>query len=89
VAAAAAAAAAARARATQTGGHGSSGVSTAAIVLAALGAALALGALAWALVRLSGVEPRWTVELRASLAEAGYRASATWAELGDWMRLGR
>jgi hypothetical protein len=68
---------------------GSSGVSTAAIVLAVLGAALALGCAAWAAVRLSGAEPAWTVGLRHSLAEAGYRASATWAELGDWLRLGR
>jgi hypothetical protein len=44
---------------------------------------------AWALARVAAYEPRWTLSLRHSLAEAGHRASATWAELGDWIRLGR
>jgi hypothetical protein len=70
-------------------GKSSTGTSDAAIVLAAIGALLVIGAVAWALARATGYEPRWTLSLRHSFAEAGYRASATWAELGDWMRLGR
>jgi hypothetical protein len=66
-----------------------SGVSGAAVVLAVLAALLALLALAWAIVRMRAVEPRWTLSLRHAMAEASYRASATWAELGDWLRLGR
>src|SRR5271166_4707849 len=54
----------------------SSGVSKTAIALAAAGVLLIIGCVVWALA------------LRFALAEAGYRASATWAELGDWMRLG-
>jgi hypothetical protein len=64
-------------------------VSGAALALAVLAALLALLALAWAIVRTRAVEPRWTLSLRHAMAEAGYRASATWAELGDWLRLGR
>ncbi len=69
--------------------HGSSSVSAAAIALAALGALLVLACGAWALARMTAYEPRWTLGLRHALAEAGYRASATWAELVDWARLGR
>jgi len=65
------------------------GLSTAGVVLVSLGAAVALGCLAWAAARTAALEPRWTLSLRHALAEAGFRASATWAELGDWMRLGR
>jgi len=75
---------------TAAGRRGSSGgISDAAIALAAAGALVALFALAWALARMTGYEPRWTLSLRHSLAEAGHRTSATWAELGDWVRLGR
>jgi hypothetical protein len=65
------------------------GLSTAGIVLVALGAAVALGCLAWAAARTAALEPRWTLSLRHALAEAGCRASATWAEFSDWVRLGR
>jgi len=67
----------------------SSGTSTTAIVLAALAAVLVLACAAWAIVRARGVEPHWTLSLRHAMAEASHRASATWAELGDWARLGR
>ena len=70
-------------------GHGSGRLSTAAIVLAAVAALLALCALAWALARSQAYEPRWWQSLRHSLAEAGFRASATWSEFADWARLGR
>jgi hypothetical protein len=63
--------------------------STPAIALAALAALLLLLVAAWALARAFAYEPAWIPSLRHSFAEAGFRASATWAELGDWLRLGR
>jgi len=69
------------------GGKGG-GVSTAAIVAAVLAALIALAALAWGVLRLGALEPHWLLSARHSLAEAGYRASATWAEFTDWIRLG-
>jgi len=65
------------------------GLSTVGIALVALGAVVALACLAWVLARMLAFEPRWTLSLRHAFAEAGFRASATWAELSDWMRLGR
>jgi hypothetical protein len=55
-------------------------------VLAAL---LVLGCLAWAVARRRAFEPQWTLSFRHAMAEAGFRASATWAEFTDWLRLGR
>jgi hypothetical protein len=63
-------------------------LSTAALALVILGALLVLGCLAWALSRWLALEPRWMVSLMHSLREASYRASATWAEFSDWVRLG-
>ncbi len=68
--------------------HSSGGPAGWAIALAALAAVLALACLAWALFRFSALEPHWLLSLRHSLAEAQYRASATWAEFADWLRLG-
>jgi cytochrome b len=69
--------------------HGNSrGLSTGAVVIAALAALLALGCLAWALARRRAFEPRWSLSLRHAMAEAGFRAAATWAEFTDWARLG-
>jgi hypothetical protein len=67
----------------------SGNVSGAAIAAAAVAALVALGCLAWALARMSAFEPRWTLSLRHAVAEAGFRASAMWAEFSDWVRLGR
>ncbi len=69
--------------------HASSKLSGTAILAAALAALLALMCLAWGVARMLDFEPHWTLSLRHALAEAGFRASATWAELGDWLRLGR
>jgi len=69
-------------------GHGS-GFSDSTIALAAAAALMVLCCAVWAIARALGREPRWTLSLRHSVEEAGYRASATWAELGDWVRLGR
>lgn len=59
------------------------------LLLALLGGLLALGVLAWALARWWAFEPRWLLGTRHACTEAGYRASATWAEFSDWVRLGR
>jgi hypothetical protein len=59
-----------------------------ALVLAIVGALLALACLAWAIVRWRALEPRWSTALMHSLREATYRASATWAEFSDWARIG-
>jgi hypothetical protein len=76
--------------ATKASPHGSSGgTSTPAIILAVLAALLALACLLWALARLTAFEPRWARSARHALAEGGFRASATWAEFTDWVKLGR
>ena len=43
----------------------------------------------WGLAQSRAWEPRWLLALRHAIAEAGFRASATWREFGDWARLGR
>jgi cobalamin biosynthesis Mg chelatase CobN len=63
-------------------------LSTGALALVILGALLLLGCLVWGVVRWLALEPRWGVSLMYSLRETGYRASATWAEFSDWVRLG-
>jgi hypothetical protein len=65
------------------------GLSAGALALAILGALLVLGCIVWALGRWLALEPRWAISLTHSLREAFYRASETWAEFGDWARLGR
>jgi hypothetical protein len=69
--------------------HGATHVSHEAIALAAAGALVVLACLVWALARVVALEPRWTLSARHAIAEAGVRASATWAEFSDWVRLGR
>lgn len=64
-------------------------LSNAAIAAAAIAAIVIVCCLAWGIVRMTAFEPRWMQSLRHSIAEAGFRASATIAELGDWARLGR
>jgi len=58
------------------------------IVLLALAALLALVLAAWAAARRRSHDPHWWLALRHSFAEAGFRASETWAEFTDWVRLG-
>jgi hypothetical protein len=69
--------------------HGATHMSHEAIALAAAGALVVLACLVWALARVVALEPRWTLSARHAIAEAGFRASATWAEFSDWVRLGR
>jgi len=57
-------------------------------VIAAVGAALALACAAWGLARRRAVEPHWWLSFQHAIAEARYRALATWAEFSDWARLG-
>jgi cobalamin biosynthesis Mg chelatase CobN len=67
---------------------GDRALSAGAIVIAVLAALLVLACAAWALARSSAFEPHWLLSLRHAMAEAGFRASATWSEFADWARLG-
>jgi cobalamin biosynthesis Mg chelatase CobN len=67
-------------------GSSHKGARLALLVLAAL--VLILLAL-WAAARWWAWEPHWLVRWRHATAEAGWRASAAWAEFTDWLRLGR
>jgi hypothetical protein len=69
--------------------HGDGGLSTGAIAIAAVAALLVLLCIGWALARRRAFEPHWLLSLRHAMAEAGFRASATWSEFADWARLGR
>jgi hypothetical protein len=68
--------------------HSSSGISTGALIAAVIAGLLALACLVWAVFRFTALEPHWLLSWRHSLAEAGFRTSATWAEFKDWARLG-
>ena len=68
--------------------HSSSKLSGTGILLIVLAGAALLAALLWAAFSFAVLEPHWLLSLRHSLAEAGYRASAVWAEFADWVRLG-
>lgn len=68
--------------------QGSGGISDTAIIIAVAAALVALACGIWALAQARAYEPRWSVALRHSLSEAGFRASATWSEFTDWIRLG-
>jgi hypothetical protein len=72
----------------RAGTHRSGGLSAAAIAIAVIAALVALGAAAWGLARRRAFEPHWTLSARHAMAEAGYRASSTWAEFSDWIRVG-
>lgn len=59
------------------------------LALALLAGLLALATLAFGIVRWRAWEPAWTERLRHAAGEAGWRASSTWAEFTDFVRLGR
>ena len=59
------------------------------LALAVVAGLMALGALLYGLARWWAWEPRWLVRTRHAGAEAGWRASGSWAEFLDWVRLGR
>ena len=59
------------------------------VALAVIGALMALVALLYGLARWWAWEPHWLVRARHAGAEASWRASGSWAEFMDWLRLGR
>jgi cobalamin biosynthesis Mg chelatase CobN len=65
------------------------GVPAPLVALAVIGGLMLLAALAYWLARWWAWEPRWLVRGRHAGAEAGWRASISWAEFMDWVRLGR
>jgi len=65
------------------------GLPAAAIVLIVLAVLLLAACAVWAFAQARAWEPRWLLALRHAIAEAGFRAAATWREFGDWARLGR
>lgn len=77
------------ARAAQTTRSSDAGTPAALVLLAAMGALLALGGLGYAAGRWLAWDPAWARGSRHAMGEAGWRASATWAEFADWVRIGR
>ena len=59
------------------------------LALIVVGALLAMLLALWAFARWWAWEPHWLARWRHATAEAGWRASAAWAEFTDWLRLGR
>jgi hypothetical protein len=59
------------------------------LALIVVGALLVMLLLLWAFARWWAWEPHWLARWRHATAEAGWRASAAWAEFTDWLRLGR
>jgi hypothetical protein len=59
------------------------------LALAILAGLMALAGLVAALVRWRAWEPAWADNFRHAAGEAGWRASSTWAEFTDFVRLGR
>ena len=59
------------------------------LALAILAGLFALAGLVVALARWRGWEPAWADGFRHAAGEAGWRASSTWAEFTDFVRLGR
>ena len=59
------------------------------IALAVLAGLLALATMAVGVARWRAWEPAWAERFRHAAGEAGWRASSTWAEFTDFVRLGR
>ncbi len=59
------------------------------LALAILLGILALCTIAFGVVRFFAWEPAWAVRLRHAAGEAGWRASSTWSDFTDYVRLGR
>lgn len=59
------------------------------LIVAILAALLALCAMAFGFVRWFAWEPTWAVRFRHCAGEAGCRASSTFSEFADFVRLGR
>ena len=48
-----------------------------------------MSSLVYGIARWLAWEPTWALRARHAVGEAGWRASATWAEFADWLRLGQ
>ena len=59
------------------------------LAIGVLAALLALGGLVFGAARWTGWEPAWVDRVSHAGAEAGWRASSTWAEFTDFVRFGR
>lgn len=59
------------------------------LALAILLGLFALFTLSFGAVRWFAWEPRWAVRFRHAAGEAGWRASSTWSDFADYVRLGR
>jgi cobalamin biosynthesis Mg chelatase CobN len=77
------------AAATQTAAQSTSPHKGARLALIVVGALLVMLLALWAFARWWAWEPHWLARWRHATAEAGWRASAAWAEFTDWLRLGR
>jgi hypothetical protein len=78
------------ARAASTGAAGGGTAVPAPLIgLSILAGLLSLAGLAYGIARWRAWEPPWALRARHAAGEAGWRASATWAEFTDWLRLGR
>jgi cobalamin biosynthesis Mg chelatase CobN len=77
------------AAATQAAAPSTSSHRGARLALIVVGALLVMLLALWAFARWWAWEPRWLVRWRHATAEAGWRASAAWAEFTDWLRFGR
>jgi len=76
------------AAAPHTGSGHSGGLSPGAIAVAAVAGLAVLACATWGIARWQAFEPGWTHSLRHAITEAGLRASSTWSEFADWLRLG-
>ncbi len=77
------------AAATQTAPQSTSSHKGARLALIVVAALLLMLLALWAFARWWAWEPHWLARWRHATAEAGWRASAAWAEFTDWLRLGR
>jgi cobalamin biosynthesis Mg chelatase CobN len=77
------------AAAAQTTPQSTSSHKGARLALIVVGALLVMLLALWAFARWWAWEPHWLARWRHATAEAGWRASAAWAEFTDWLRLGR
>lgn len=59
------------------------------VLLALLGGLALIGGSFAGAMRWWAFDPPWLARTRHSVAEAGWRASAAWAEFTDWIRFGR
>ena len=70
-------------------GSGNDSTPAALVVLAILGAMALIAVTTVGAARWWAFDPPWLARTRHSVSEAGWRASAAWAEFTDWVRFGR